>query len=230
MGTNPQGWTEVGDGCFVRRYASFDLSVGVVAGEAGLLVVDTRASAAEGHELRADLRALGRGPVVAAVNTHEHVDHSYGNVAFRDLPVWAHESVVIDLVANEQAVHEAYRDHPAGAEIRDTTVCVPTDTFSSVASVDLGDRVVELVHPGRGHTAGDVVVNVADADVLYAGDLVESSGPPSIGDDAYPDEWPDTLEIVATMLTATTVVVPGHGHPVDKEFVLAQRLSLLPDA
>ena len=41
-------------------------------------------------------------------------------------------------------------------------------------ALDLGDRYVELVHTGRGHTAGDVVVRVPDADVLVAGDLLES--------------------------------------------------------
>jgi hypothetical protein len=41
--------------------------------------------------------------------------------------------------------------------------------------VDLGDRAVEVLHPGRGHTAGDAVVRVPDSDVLFAGDLVEES-------------------------------------------------------
>ena len=63
-------------------------------------------------------------------------------------------------------------------------------TFSSVRSIDLGDRVVELVHPGRGHTGGDLVVRVPDADVLLAGDLVEESAPPSYGPDCFPLDWP----------------------------------------
>ena len=53
-------------------------------------------------------------------------------------------------------------------------------------ALDLGDRVVELIHPGRGHTAGDLVVRVPDADVMVAGDLVEESDPPFIGDDSLP--------------------------------------------
>ena len=52
---------------------------------------------------------------------------------------------------------------------------LPTETFSSARAVDLGDRMVELVHPGRGHTAGDLVLRVPDADLVFAGDLVEES-------------------------------------------------------
>ena len=92
--------------------------------------------------------------------------------------------------------------------------------------VDLGDRQVELIHPGRGHTAGDLVVRVPDADVLAAGDLVEQSDPPFIGGDSWPFEWPTTMDLVLGFLGDATVVVPGHGKLVDKEFVQDQRTEL----
>ena len=101
---------------------------------------------------------------------------------------------------------------------------MPADhTFTSVAVVDLGDRVVELVHPGRGHTAGDLVVRVPDADVLVAGDLVEEAGPPAYGADCFPLDWPAALDLVVGLLTPASVVVPGHGSPVDQRFVTEQR-------
>ena len=97
-------------------------------------------------------------------------------------------------------------------------------------ALDLGDRQVELVHPGRGHTAGDLVVRVPDADVLLAGDLVEESavrqGVPGFGDDCYPMEWPLSLDIVLGLTTPTSVVVPGHGAPVDRDFVEEQRNAI----
>ena len=102
----------------------------------------------------------------------------------------------------------------------------PTHTFSSAVQLDLGDRAVELIHPGRGHTAGDLVVRVPDADVLLGGDLVEESDPPFIGDDSWPLEWPMTLDLVLGLMTDATVVVPGHGQVVDKEFVQDQRTEL----
>ena len=40
---------------------------------------------------------------------------------------------------------------------------------------------MEIAHLGRGHTDGDLVVVVPDADVVFAGDLIESAGPPSVG-------------------------------------------------
>ena len=107
-----------------------------------------------------------------------------------------------------------------------TELVVPDSPFSSVWSIDLGERYVEAVHPGRGHTGGDVVVRVPDADVVYAGDIVEESAPPSYGADSWPLEWPQTVELLIGLLSAESTVVPGHGAPVDKDFVLAQRVDL----
>ena len=86
------------------------------------------------------------------------------------------------------------------------------------------------MHPGRGHTGGDLVLRVPDVDVLLAGDLVEESAArdrvPGFGDDCYPLEWPHTLDIVLSLMHLRTVVVPGHGAPVDREFVEEQRNAI----
>ena len=121
------------------------------------------------------------------------------------------------------------RTDPRWAEVAATEVVVPERTFSSAISLDLGDRLVELVHPGRGHTGGDLVVRVPDADVLLAGDLVEQTDTgnvPAFGTDCYPMEWPLTLDVVLGLTTAQSVVVPGHGAVVDRDFVEEQRNAI----
>ncbi|WGY03933.1 MBL fold metallo-hydrolase [Nocardioides sp. QY071] len=198
-------FTEVADRVWVRRVPSYDVNLVAVGGERGLVVIDTLASAAEARAAIAAIGDLRAGPVVAVVNTHDHFDHVLGNAAFKDryddLPVHATDEA-------------AARTDPAAP---------PADhTFSSAAVIDLGDRQLELVHPGRGHTAGDLVVRVPDADVLLAGDLVEESAPPSIGSDSWPMDWPQTLDLVLGLTTPSTVVVPGHGGVVDRRFVEQQ--------
>jgi glyoxylase-like metal-dependent hydrolase (beta-lactamase superfamily II) len=64
---------------------------------------------------------------------------------------------------------------------------------------------------------------VPEADVLLAGDLVEESAPPSFGDDSWPMDWPLSLDVALGLTTPATVIVPGHGAPVDRAFVEEQR-------
>jgi glyoxylase-like metal-dependent hydrolase (beta-lactamase superfamily II) len=220
----------VADRVWVARQEWYDLNVCLVRGSDGLVVVDTQASARAARAIVEDVRALGLGEVTAIVNTHEHFDHTFGNGAFREaygaVPIHAHE------VAAERTVHAGERikerfleeeDDPHREEVLETEIVPADQTFSSVRVLDLGDRQIELAHPGRGHTAGDAVIRVPDADVVLAGDLVEESGPPAYGMDCHPLEWPGTLDVVISLVGVDTVVVPGHGALVDRDFVEQQR-------
>jgi glyoxylase-like metal-dependent hydrolase (beta-lactamase superfamily II) len=221
---------EVADRVWVARHEWFDVNVTAVGSDRGLVVVDTHASTAAARAVIADLRRLDAGEVVAVVNTHAHFDHTFGNAAFREaygtVPVHAHEAAAAETVTAGERIKSSYAgdpDDPHRDEVLATEVVPADHTFSSVRALDLGDRAVELLHPGRGHTAGDLVVRVPDVDVLLAGDLVEESAPPSYGDDSWPLEWPLALDMVLNLTTASSVVVPGHGAPVDRGFVEDQR-------
>ncbi|MDO9379075.1 MAG: hypothetical protein Q7T56_09510 [Nocardioidaceae bacterium] len=98
---------------------------------------------------------------------------------------------------------------------------------TSVFAVDLGGVYVEVVHPGRGATGGDLVVSVPLADVVGTGDLVRNPGPPGYGPRCWPLDYPATLDMVLGAMTARTVVVPGRGPVVDREFVEDQRQEAL---
>jgi glyoxylase-like metal-dependent hydrolase (beta-lactamase superfamily II) len=230
-------FTEVADRVWVARYAWFDVNVTVVAGSAGLLVVDTNASDHAARSVLADLRRLSGTPVLAAVNTHVHFDHTFGNGVFaaEGAELIAHEEAAAALPAHAaeiraQAAAEAGEDERYAELVATEEVVVPGRTFSSALTLDLGDRLVELLHPGRGHTSGDVVVRVPDADVMLTGDLVEESaardGVPGLGSDCFPMDWPTTLDLMLSLVGPTTVVVPGHGSPVGRDFVQDQRSAL----
>ena len=180
-----------------------EATVVVVAGAAGLLVIDPSGPEDRMQHLVAWL--AGRGEVVAVVNTHGHATHTSGNAALRTAwskaPVVAHEAAVLD-----------------GGP--------PERSFSSVATVDLGDRIVELLHPGRGHSAGDLVVLVPGTDVVAAGDLVAGEGAPGYGPDCFPLEWPASLDLVLGLLSERSVVVPGHGEALGSAAIAGQRADM----
>jgi glyoxylase-like metal-dependent hydrolase (beta-lactamase superfamily II) len=223
-------WIEVGDRVFVRRYAFLDQSVGAVLGPGGVVLVDTRASLAQAGELERDLRALTRLPVTAVVNTHGHADHAFGNAAFRPTAVWAHAGcpgfLVRTWAAQRGWLRETFPDRMA--EFDGGAPDLPVRLVEDQATIDLGGRVVEVRHLGRGHTDHDVVVVVPDARVILAGDLVENGAPPSF-EDAFPIDWPGAVDRLADLLTPdqnSWVVVPGHGEPAGAAFVAGQAALL----
>lgn len=223
-------FTEIADRVWVAHYDWMHVNITLVGGDAGLVMVDTHGSERQARIVADDVRRLGAGPLSALVNTHAHWDHWFGNDVllreYGDLPVHATEFALERMVAAGGRHDDHLAEHERAAEILATTLRPATHGFSSAVSLDLGDRAVELIHPGRGHTAGDLVVRIPDADVMVAGDLVEESDKPFIGDDSHPLEWPLTLDLVLGLMTGSTVVVPGHGRLVDRDFVHEQRTEL----
>lgn len=227
------GFVEVADRVHVRREPLLRVNVTLVVGDDEALLVDTLSSAAQATELAAAVRTVTDRPLTL-VNTHHHYDHCFGNAVLAGdppRPVYAHELAAAALRdeperLRREAYEEVRTEHPAlAAELADTPLLAPTHTVHTETALDLGGRRVLLRHPGRGHTEADLVVHVPDADVLVAGDLVEQSGPPAF-EDSYPLQWPDAVADLLRLTTARTVVVPGHGDPVDVDFVRAQHAEL----
>ena len=214
-------WREIADRVFVRRFAFFDQTIGAVVGRERVLVIDTRSTLVQARELLDDLRHVGRLPH-GVLNTHAHFDHVLGNAAFRPCEIWGEDGCarfMRDLGLARRAGVAAEMPEIA-ADLLASPVDPPDHTFVGEATLDLGDRRVDLRFLGRGHTDHDVVALVPGAGVLFAGDLVEEGAPPSFGD-AFPLDWPGTL---GHLLDAAGEgqVVPGHGEIVDRDFVAGQ--------
>jgi glyoxylase-like metal-dependent hydrolase (beta-lactamase superfamily II) len=226
------GFAEIARDVYVLRYPVLDVNVTLVVGDGAALLVDTLSTDAQATELVEAVRRVTTAPLTV-VNSHHHFDHCFGNavVAAPETAIWAHEETA-RLLREEAArlqrqCYETYAPTRPGLaeELAAVTIRPPDRTVHLEATVTVGGRVVELRHFGRGHTAGDLVARVPNADVVIAGDLVEESGPPMFGD-GYPLEWPETLTGVLGLTTPSTVVVPGHGAPVGADFVRGQHSDL----
>jgi glyoxylase-like metal-dependent hydrolase (beta-lactamase superfamily II) len=224
-------WVEVADLVYQRRYDPLDVSICVVRGADGLLLVDTRSSHREARRLLGDLAVFG-SPVRWVVNTHAHFDHTFGNAVFGgpavDVPIYGHRLVPRHLAEHEAVMLREWvagRDGPVEglAEVRITP---PDRLVGDMSALDLGDRAVLMLHLGRGHTDGDLVLHVPDAECWLVGDLLEESGPPAYGSDSFPLEWPATLATLLDRVGTDDTLVPGHGRAVGRAFTERQHADV----
>jgi cyclase len=96
---------------------------------------------------------------------------------------------------------------PVTAEFAAIVDRVPDTSFDREMTIDLGGRVVQIRHLGRGNTAGDAVVYLPAEKIVAAGDLLTHPIPYLGG--GYPTEMPATLRALAAL--DTVAIVPGHG-------------------
>ncbi len=116
-----------------------------------------------------------------------------------------------DVSASERAGLEAsrrllrqYRDDTRGLYL-----VLPTRTFTGTLTLDDPRRPVQLWHPGRANTDGDLVAWLPKQRVMATGDLLVAPIP--FGFNAYPAQWQQSLQALVRKHPA--VWIPGHGAP-----------------
>ena len=195
-------------------------SGGFVIGDDGVLIVETMLNRRLFCQVIDLVKAETDKPILYAVNTSHHGDHSYGNAFLpEDVQIVQHRETV-DFIGNAMAFagDKAFMEGAFGAdqgidEITATAadIVVPDTGWS----VDLGGKNVTVDFHGFAQTGGDVFIHAVEADVLWVGNAVVAASPaiPWLLD-GHAVEVHATLETVAQTLTDTTIVIYGHGAPV----------------
>jgi len=102
-----------------------------------------------------------------------------------------------------------------------TAYVVPAATFADRMTLYLGGREIQFLHPGRAHTAGDVVMWLPQDSVVATGDIV--TAPIPLMPSPYTSEYAGVLDAIKALGFKT--LVPGHG-PIQRD---SQYLDLMSD-
>ena len=220
-------WEQLTGGVHRCRLPFCDVTIGLVRGSTGTLLVDTGTTLTEAAAIDADVRHLTGGLVTHIVLTHKHFDHVLGSSGFAGAEVYCAPEVAEYLSSCTDQIRDDALSYGADAAEVDRAIAAlrPPQHEIQDATIDLGDRSVTITHPGRGHTTADLVVIARDAGpvVVFTGDLVEESADPFIDADSDLAAWPATLDRVLAGGGPDAIYVPGHGKVVDAEFVRRQR-------
>jgi cyclase len=226
--TNPQGNTTV------------------IIGERDVLVVDSGYLPSSAAEDIAQIRRWTNRPVRYLLNTHWHPDHQRGNSAYVDafpeLAIVAHRETAKLMAAYDAANRERYPKRLQSmqetlakqpdaelqktvegrsrvlAELERSRLQLPTLTFDSELTVDLGNRIVEIRHAGIGDTRGDAWAYLPKEQVLVTGDVLVAPVPYFFA--GYPEGLARTLHRLLEL--DVKAIVPGHGDVMhDKTYMQA---------
>ena len=181
---------------------------GFVVGGDGVLVIDSFQVPEAATALLAAIRQKTDLPVRYVVNTHYHLDHVAGN------GVYTQAGAVVMAQDNvrswERTENLKFFGDKATVEQKQMvqSLVLPSLTYKDGVTLHLGACTVEVrVFPG--HTGGDSVVIVPDADVMFTGDLFWDHSLPNLID-------ADTAQQVASNDAflkghPDATFVPGHG-------------------
>ena len=175
----------------------------IIVGDNGVIVVDTKTTAAAGAELVADVAKITPKPITTVFLTHSDGDHVNGLASFPN-------GIAIIAQENCKTEMQAAANTPAGAALAGH---MPTRTVTK----NMEDMTIEGVHLrvfhfAPAHTSGDLMVYLPDEKIMFTGDIVAAQSP-------YPlihleksgssEGWATTVSGI--LATDAETFVPGHG-------------------
>jgi glyoxylase-like metal-dependent hydrolase (beta-lactamase superfamily II) len=203
-------FTEIGEGLYAFT-AEGDPNSGVIIGDDSVMIIEAQATPRLAHKVIECVRSVTDKPISHVVLTHYHAVRVLGASAFNA------DQIIMSDMARAMVVERGQEDwdsefqrFPRLFEGHESIpgLTWPTTTFDGSMSVYLGNRRVDLMHLGRAHTAGDIVINVPDQNVMFTGDIVEYHSACYCGDGHFAD-WGDTLNNIKSF--EVDAIAPGRG-------------------
>lgn len=201
-------------------------NAGFVIGEDGVLVVDSLFTPEAAQALVAEIRRITPKPIRYVVNTHYHADHTGGDQVLRDAGaiIIAHKNVRAWVRTNNINLFGDRITPELKARVE--ALPLPDVTTDKDLTIWLGSRKV-VVRTVLGHTGGDLMVSVPDANVLFTGDMLWRKMAPNLIDGSV-EEWSASAGAFAnTPNAAGARFVPGHGDVADVKDVTEFQAYLL---
>jgi glyoxylase-like metal-dependent hydrolase (beta-lactamase superfamily II) len=191
--------------------AEGDPNSGVIIGDDSVMIVEAQATPRLANKVIEKVRTITDKPISHVVLTHYHAVRVLGASAY------GAEQIIMGEAARGMVMERGQEDwdsefqrFPRLFEGYESIpgLTYPTQTFNDAMTVYLGNRRIDLMHVGRAHTAGDIVIHVPDENVMFTGDIVEDHSACYCGD-GYFNEWGHTLDNIASF--DVDAIAPGRG-------------------
>jgi glyoxylase-like metal-dependent hydrolase (beta-lactamase superfamily II) len=221
-------FSEIGPGLFAYT-AQGDPNSGIIVGDDGCIVVDAQATPAMARDVVARVAEVTDKPIKYVVLSHYHAVRVLGASAYGAQGIVASdETYRLIQERGQQDWDSEYGRFPRLFRDAESIpgLTWPTQTFETAMTVFLGKRRVDIMAIGAGHTSGDIVAYVPDAQVMFSGDLVEYHSACYCGD-AHLREWPQTLDAIRDI--DPRALVPGRGDALVGQGTVREAIAMTRD-
>jgi glyoxylase-like metal-dependent hydrolase (beta-lactamase superfamily II) len=191
--------------------AEGDPNTGIIIGDDGVMVIDTRATPAMAEDVLRHLRTVTDKRVKYVLLSHYHAVRVMGASAYKADYIIASQGT-LDLIkerGRQDFESEVQRFPRLFRNVESVPgLTWPNLVFDRELTLWMGKTEVQLKHIGKGHSKGDTIAWLPKEKVMFSGDLVEEGATPYCGD-AYFNEWPETLDRLRSF--KAELLVPGRG-------------------
>ncbi|OGI42077.1 MAG: hypothetical protein A2150_07980 [Candidatus Muproteobacteria bacterium RBG_16_64_11] len=194
-----------------KQNQGFMNNPGFVLTNKGVVVIDPGSSVQIGEMVLKKIAGVTKNPVIAVFNTHIHGDHWLANDAIRAV----HPQAVIYAHPNMRAKAAVEGENwlklmstLTDDAIKGTRALPPNMDINHDETLTLGGKHFRVIHTGTAHTDGDIMIEVVEDRVLFAGDNIVTERTARMDDGNFKG---NIAAVEAALKVNAKFIVPGHG-------------------
>lgn len=180
-----------------------------IAAAEGVVAIDACATERRTRGFREAIGRISEQPVRTLINTHAHLDHTFGNHIFKpEATIIGHGNTRAELLRDRAGMPERAKMMFPGVEWGQVDATPPDVTFEDEMAIYAGELELRLIYVSPAHTNTDIVAWLPQHRTLITGDIIFNLGTPFalMGSIAG---WLDALDQLRALGAET--IIPGHG-------------------
>ncbi len=213
---------KMGGGLYLAK-GEWGANVGFFVGDAGVFVIDSKATAGATRKVVKEIRKITAKPITKAAFTHSDSD------CFNGYDVYPDTAEIICSLKCRQELAGGYWTflemnapsdiYSLGPTSRAMPYFLPAVSFEGQLNLRFGSETIELFQYGSAHTSGDVVIFFPARGAAFIGDLVFVHHDPLIQSEkgGYSFGLVRTLSILLKIKPEIRTFIPSHADPIGRE-------------
>ncbi len=192
-------------------------NAGFIITDDSVVVIDSLGTPKLGRRMIATIKQITDKPIKYLIVTHNHPDHAYGAIAFRELEgvqVVGHQGT-LKYINSDRIEHSvSYRKTFIESDMRGFKPVTPDILVSgelySKQTITTGGKHFDIYNTGSHHSYGDLIVHQVRADIVWISDLAFNNRVTFMADGSSQKGIDAQSWLLKTFANAK-FMVPGHG-------------------
>lgn len=207
----------------------FNGNAGFVITGDSVVVIDSLGSPKLGKRMIATIRTRTDKPIKYLIITHNHPDHAYGAIAFRELggvTVIGHEGTMKYIESDRIEHSVAYRKTFIAKDMQGfkpvkPDILIGGERFSKY-SISTGGKTFDIYNTGSHHSYGDLVVHQVEDGIVWISDLAFNNRVTFMAD-GHSENAIEAQDWLLRTFKDAKLMVPGHGSAQTPPFPMVRK-------
>ena len=186
-------------------------NTGFIIGEDEILIIDAGPSYIYAEEVIEIIKDISSLPIKYLVVTHHHPDHSFGISKYSelDIEIIISTSEIIRYEKYGKRLLNQMKNIVGEKWLKNTKIIkFEYNDYEFPQEIDLGNHKIIINFFKNGHSEGDLVVEIVNKKIVFAGDIIFNERAPTIPH-ANIQNW--SIYIDNLIDSEWKLLIPGHG-------------------